>query len=334
MSIRREAFRTYFSDFPAVALKWGQYETLVLPEHGGNVISFIDTERGFRFLHEPNMDNLQAFLNYPYHYGIPVLLPPNRYDAGRFTWNHRTYQLPITEPEKNTHLHGFLYDAAWLVENYGVTSEGAFITMVQKVDRAHPMYRYWPHDFTIRLRYVLNGWGLSQHVALRNDGDEPMPRLFGFHTAINAPFAENSAPADYLFKVTIGERWKLNERGLADGDFASLSEQDIKLKTTGIYPFSEPMDNHYTACPQNGHNRMELYDRRNNVTLVYDVGISFKQWMIWNNGGNEGFICAEPQVNLVNAPNVKNINMDSESMGLHSLQPKEVWEETSRIYCK
>ncbi|QQE77886.1 aldose 1-epimerase [Alicyclobacillus sp. SO9] len=331
MNARVQAYKTYFYDLPAISLKWNQYEVVVLPENGGNLVSFADKEREFRFLHEPDKDNLKAFYDYPYHYGIPVLLPPNRYDAGQFTWNNDTYQMPVTEPEKNTHLHGFLYDATWAVEEYGVTAGEAFITLVQRVAKGHPMYTYWPHEFTLRLRYALNSWGLSQHVMLRNDGDKPMPRLFGLHTAINAPFAKNAAASDYLIKVTVGDRWNLDKRGLPDGGFTGLSEHDIDLKTKGMYPFVTPMDNHYTACAQNGHNRMELHDRKNNVTLVYDVSTEFKQWMIWNNEGNEGFICAEPQVNVVNAPNLE---LDNERRALYSLEPREVWETVSRLYCK
>ena len=69
---------------------------------------------------------------------------------------------------------------------------------------------------------------------------------------------------------------------------------------------------------------MELTDTRIGMTLVYDVGTSWKQWMIWNNGAREGFFCPEPQVNLVNAPNT---DLPAEEIGLFSLAPGEIWEE-------
>ncbi|MNI90573.1 Aldose 1-epimerase [compost metagenome] len=89
------------------------------------------------------------------------------------------------------------------------------------------------------------------------------------------------------------------------------------------------MDNHYTAVAQNGRNRMELTDSKAGVTLVYDVGTSYKQWMIWNNGATEGFFCPEPQINLVNAPKV---DLPADEIGLFGLEPGEYWEETSRLY--
>lgn len=76
---------------------------------------------------------------------------------------------------------------------------------------------------------------------------------------------------------------------------------------------------------------MELTDGAKKLTLVYDVGTSYKQWMIWNNEATEGFFCPEPQINLVNAPNM---DMEAEEIGCFSLEPNEIWEETSRLYVK
>lgn len=156
-----------------------------------------------------------------------------------------------------------------------------------------------------------------------------MPCLLAFHTSINAPFAANSTAGDYTFKMTIGNRWALNERMLPTGEFQPLTADEQLMKQGGLSPFFEPMDNHYTSEPQNGRNRMELTDNRNEVTLVYDVGTSYKQWMIWNNNATEGFFCPEPQVSLVNAPMSK---LPADEIGLFSLEPGEIWEETSRLY--
>ena len=89
---------------------------------------------------------------------------------------------------------------------------------------------------------------------------------------------------------------------LPTGSHQELSANEQAMQGAGVYPFFESMDNHYTAVPQNGRNRMELTDEAEKVTLVYDVGTSYKQWMIWNNEATEGFFCPEPQINLVNAP--------------------------------
>ncbi|MNP62592.1 Aldose 1-epimerase [compost metagenome] len=118
---------------------------------------------------------------------------------------------------------------------------------------------------------------------------------------------------------------------LPTGAFQPLTPEEKQLQGEGVYPFFTALDNHYTAVAQNGRNRMELTDTKLGATLVYDVGTSYKQWMIWNNGATEGFFCPEPQINLVNAPKV---DLPAEEIGLFSLKTGEIWEETARLYLK
>lgn len=331
MLANRVAYITTYHGEKAVELTWGRYKAVVLPNVGGNLVAFRDTERDFRFLHEPLAAQMSTLKQTPYLYGIPVLFPPNRYDAGTITFDGRTYHFPINERERNNHLHGFLYDIPWKVEDYGVNRVESFVTLSQRIDSQHPVYQFWPHKLQINLHYSLNELGLQQHVVIKNLGSEKMPCLIGFHTAVNAPFAANTDVSNYRFKVTVGNRWELDERGLPTGRFMELDAAEKQMQSTGVFPFAHSMDNHYTAVPQNGRNRMELTDLQNRVKLIYDVGNSFRQWMVWNNSANPGFFCAEPQVNLVNAPNV---GLPSEDIGLFSIEPGETWEEVARIYCK
>ena len=49
---------------------------------------------------------------------------------------------------------------------------------------------------------------------------------------------------------------------------------------------------------------MVLTDKRVGVRFIYDAGTGYKQWMIWNDNAEGGFFCPEPQMNMVNAPNL------------------------------
>ncbi|MBN2980806.1 aldose 1-epimerase [Cohnella algarum] len=323
-----EAFEGVYCGEPAVWLRSGPYEAAVLPGIGANLIAFRDTEKGYAFLREPGEDGMEAFRANPGVHGIPVLFPPNRYDGGRFPWNGKLLEFPVNEPARGNHLHGFLHTAAWNVESVRAEDNESRVVLALKVDASHAIYAFLPFAFTIKLEYGLSEEGLRQRVWIRNDGTERMPCLLAFHTAVNAPFAPGSANEDMRFKATIGERWEMDERMLPTGKFQPLTEAEARIKE-GQSPFFEPMDNHYTASPQGGRNRMELTDTRIGVKLVYDVGTAYKMWMIWNNGAEGGFFCPEPQVNLVNAPNV---DLPAEEIGLIGLEPGELWEETSRLY--
>ncbi|NHN30338.1 aldose 1-epimerase [Paenibacillus agricola] len=332
MSYHPHASEGIYQGEKAIWLRASTYEAAILPGIGANLIAFRDTDSQYRFLHEPEPEEMEAFKARPYSYGIPVLFPPNRYEDGEFRWNGNIYKFPVNEPATGNHLHGFVHSIPWKVEGFGNDSNESWVTLTLTVTEGHSVYSYIPHAFTIKIRYTLSELGLSQHVIVRNDGEALMPCLLAFHTAINAPFDPASTADDYRFKLTIGDRWELDERMLPTGRFQKLSPGEASMKAEGLSPFWESMDNHYTASPQNGRNRMELTDLRSKVTLVYDVGTSYKQWMIWNNNATEGFFCPEPQVNLVNAPNIKQ-ELDREQTGLFGLEPGEIWEETSRLYC-
>ncbi|UJF35842.1 aldose 1-epimerase [Paenibacillus hexagrammi] len=330
MSIPTKAFEGTYQGEQAVWLQAGPYEAAVLPNTGANLIAFRDTVKNYRFLHEPTLEEMESFKARPFIHGIPVLFPPNRYEDGKFPWNGKVYEFPVNEPSTGNHLHGFVHDIPWKVVSFTADERESRVTLELEVREGHFVYQYFPHDFTITLTYTLSLSGLHQHVMVRNDGKDTMPCLLAFHTSINAPFAPESQASDYTFKLTIGNRWELNDRMLPTGNYQPLTADEEKMKLGELSPFFASMDNHYTTEPQNGSNRMELTDNRTQVKLVYDVGTSYKQWMIWNNGAQPGFFCPEPQMNLVNAPHS---HLPAERIGLMSLAPGEIWEESGRLYC-
>lgn len=329
LSLQAKAYEGKFHDEAAVWLQWGQYESAVLPNVGANLIAFRDNERKLTILREPAAEDMDSFRASPGTHGIPVLFPPNRYEDGTFTFNGHKYVFPVNEEATGNHLHGFFHTAAWKVDEFGTTSTESYAVLSISVNENHTIYQYLPHTFTLKLRYTLSDNGLLQHISVINEGTTAMPCLIAFHTAINAPFSAESSADDYSFTLTTENRWELNERMLPTGKYQELTSEEQKMNTTGLNPYWASMDNHYTSGTKNGRNMMELTDSRLGLKLIYDVGASYKQWMIWNNGAGGTFFCPEPQLNLVNAPNV---DLPAEQIGLVTLEPGHIWEETSRIY--
>lgn len=319
---------TTYGGVAAITLTKEDYQATLLPGRGGNLVSFRDVVKGYRFIREPEGD-MSTFAKSPMRFGLPILFPPNRYQDGEFTVAGDVYRLPITEESTHNHMHGLFHSSHWPVVAQGDDGEQAYVEIRQDVDEAHPAYALWQHPFSISVRYELATTGLWQRVQVVNRGDRPMPCMLGFHTALNVPFAKDSDRDDYIFTATIGERWQLNERKLPTGDFQPLGEGEQKIAREGISPFFEPMDNHYTARPVDGKNQMVLMDRRLNVKLVYEVGEQYRHWMIWNDGARGRFFCPEPQTNVVNAPNLP---LPPSVTGLIVLDPNGVFEETCRFY--
>lgn len=329
MTTLAKAYEGQFHDEAAIWLQWGQYESAVLPNIGANLIAFRDHSRDLTILREPSAEEMNDFRANPGIHGIPVLFPPNRYEDGTFSFNGHTYVFPVNEEKTGNHLHGFFHTAKWNVDDYNTSATESYVVLSISIDKNHEIYTYLPHKFTLKLRYSLSDQGLLQHVSVHNEGTTAMPCMIAFHTAINAPFAKGSQADDYTYTMTIENRWELNDRMLPTGNYQAMSSEEEQMSKAGLNPYWSSMDNHYTSSTKNGRNMMELTDNRLGLKLIYDVGTAYKQWMIWNNGAGGTFFCPEPQLNLVNAPNV---SLPAEQIGLVTLEPGHIWEETSRIY--
>jgi aldose 1-epimerase len=313
----------------AVLLKFGRYSAVLLPRIGSNLISFRDDENDYQLLREPKEEEFASFVERPMIHGIPVLFPPNRFDGGRFTFNGRDYVFPVNEPATGNHLHGFVYNCPWEVKSFGTDATSSYVTAILRFDEQHPSYVYFPHTFTLSLTYILTEEGLTQTFSAHNEGPDELPFMLGYHTAVNAPFAPGSTIEDIDVLLTIGERWQLGGRMLPTGQSQALDAGEQALKSGAGNPYYADMDNHYSSVPQDGRNIMVLTDNKAKVRLVYDAGLKYKHWMVWNNQSNGKFFCPEPQTNLVNAPNS---TLPAEVSGLFGLKSGEVWSETSRMY--
>jgi aldose 1-epimerase len=326
-----QAFEGEYQGEKAIWLRSGKYEAALLPEIGGNLVAFRDTAKGYTILREPSAAEMEGFKSRPMVHGIPILFPPNRYQDGKFSLNGIDYEFPVNEAKTGNHLHGFFYNIPWQVSNFGTNETESYVTIEQNVDEKHSAFAYFPHTFHFVIRYSISEGGLKQAVKITNRGAAAMPCMLGFHTAVNAPFAPNSTSEDCSFTMTIGNRWELDQRMLPTGKWQPLNQDEIAMKSSGTSPYFAAMDNHYSAVPQQGVNAMILTDAKEQVRLVYDVGTAYKQWMIWNNEANGAYYCPEPQINLVNAPNV---DLPAEQTGLLLLNAGESWIETSRLYCE
>ena len=210
----------------------------------------------------------------PFLYGSPLLFPPNRTDGGRFVFDGKTYLLPVNEPERNNHLHGLLYDAP-------------FRTLRQSgqelLCQYHSRGRRYPFPFSLTMHWQMTEKGLQLSAALRNDGGRDMPAVLGFHTTFAAP------PS---FSVPIGLRWERDERLLPTGKLLPLTPGEEQIRK-GCSAQGWPLSGYYTAA---GHAaRIGAYEMRTSP--------EFTQWVLFNGGGTDGFVCVEPQTGCVNGLN-------------------------------
>jgi aldose 1-epimerase len=141
----------------------------------------------------------------PTRSGIPILFPfPNRIRGGHFTWKGRTYQLPISDPQKKNAIHGFAAFRPWSVTDAAADSNGAHLTArFRGSEHAPECAHLWPADYELTATYRLNGPRLTLDLTVTNPDREELPFGLGLHPYFRMPADKARIAAPPL------ERWEL-----------------------------------------------------------------------------------------------------------------------------
>ena len=103
-----------------------------------------------------------------------LLVPfPNRLEDGEYTFEGKSYSLPIDERDRQTALHGLGYRYPWRLVSLTETA----VTLAWRV----PDLGGYPFDVTVTAHYALSEDGLTLTVAATNAGPEDAPWAFGMH---------------------------------------------------------------------------------------------------------------------------------------------------------
>ena len=273
-----------------IGIQCDDYTAQVDLKHGANCISLRSKRYGAEILREPPTN---GELDNPYLYGMPILFPVNRIENGTFAFEGREYRFPINETATGCHLHGALHRMAFEV----IEESENYVKCRFRAENGE--YLGFPHAFEILQEYELTARGLSHTVTVTNLSDSNMPLFLGFHTTFNTRFTADGFIEDICAFADITEEFERNMavNYLPTGvkpPFDTVSEALSK----GVYqPFAGKISRHYRGC-----GKMSLTDVRNGLRMVYDSDEKFGFRLIFN-GGDEGYICLEPQTCLANCQN-------------------------------
>jgi len=324
-----------FFGMKAVKFSAGDYEALVVPEVGGNVVKLVNKAKNVNILRTPTADDIETFKERPQVYGLPVLFPPNRIANAKYTKNGNTYQFPVTIPQFNNYHHGILKSQEFKVTKTEITKNAVIVetTFVSNAEN-NAIYKNFNHEFTCVISNKLTADGLEQTVSFTNNSSSNMPLGFGFHTPLNVPFNESKAE-DYRLKLSVGQKWELNEATLPTEKLLELDDFEKALRKDGIIPLSKGYESHFTnqsleidAKPYNG---AILTDTSKNISVFYEVDENYKHWTLWNNNAAFNYSCPEPMTWMINAPNV---SLSDKISGYQEIKPNETWSAVTKLYVK
>jgi len=257
-----------FGSVKAVSISAGDYEAIIIPQVGANLISLRNTKKEIDVLRTP--ETYEELVKNPVLYGIPVLFFPNRIDRGIIKRNGLDIRLPLNDPTGTKHIHGFLHNKPWKVkacslnidcnnivncnnENFysnnnnniynfecnnnfdpNDISSSAVCQCIFENHENTDIYEFFPFSFTASLTYVLNSNGLVQIFEMQNTGCREMPFGLGYHIAFNVPYYKYGNAEKCRFRVSAGPKWEINDEVLPTGRLFDEYEEKELLREKGI----------------------------------------------------------------------------------------------------
>lgn len=251
-------------------LRAGAWQAQVLPHLGMNMISLCCQDTPIL-----RKADEQTLLQSPFLYGTPLLFPANRTRDGQFTFEGKTYDLPVNEESTRCHLHGCMHHAPFQV------TEKTESTLLGRYENHGERY---PFPFCMDICDVLSPDGWTRTLTLCNTGKSSMPYTLAFHTAFVEPAR---------FCLPLAKKWARDQRYLPTGEEEPMTDTE-KSYLTGCSPRGKAISGYFQA----GGAWARVGD------FCFTVSPNFDQRVLFNGGGGQGFLCIEPQAGMVNGLNM------------------------------
>ena len=298
-------------------IRYKDYSAKINLSRGANCIELKNSKYNASILRKPDYTKE---LDNPYLYGMPVLFPVNRISGGKFEFEGREYDFGINEEETNCFLHGVIHQMPFLLKDQ---RENKIVCELSE----NP-YPGFPHEFKLTIEYELTDEGFLHKTFITNLSDSNMPAFLGFHTTFNSDIFGTKNPDAIKVQAEISEEYERNMKNyLPTGNKPEFDDVSDSLNNGEFYPLKTKISRHYRA-KQGGI--MKISDTIKKLSVVYENDEKFKFRLIYC-GGEDGYICLDPQNVLANCANSP---IGRDEAGFFSIKPSETVKFESKIYIR
>lgn len=217
--------------------------------------------------------------------GIPILFPfPGRIAQGRFNWNGRTWELPLSDGRGNA-IHGYVLNRPWRL----VAQSESSVTGEFQASRDLPDWNsLWPSDYRITATYRLHLHQLHCEYLLENPGDSPLPYGFGAHPYFRVPMGGPSAD-DCVVTLPVAREWMLDNL-IATGEVRAVTQPF----ENGVCFGQLHLDNVFGGLTyRKGRCTCSVNDPASGLQLELEFGPAFRELVVYNPPHRQA-ICIEP----------------------------------------
>jgi aldose 1-epimerase len=299
-------------------------QVILVPTFGFPCIAFrVNTNRGeWSVLAEPpDAETFQTRLG---RFGLPLMFPwPNRIRDGHFTFQGKTYNLPLA-PNGQHAIHGLTRQRAWTLEEHGTDDRGAFCRASVQVGGTPD--DVWPFPSRLTATYRLHGTVLTLHVEAENIGTGAMPMGFGIHPWFPLPLAPEGSRQNTEVSLPADRFWRLDETTCTTGETTPVSERfDLRQPTVIGDLF---IDDVFTGLTlDDGWCTAEVRDVAGGRSIAVRSDAAFREHVVFAPLIAD-VVCLEPYTCATDAFNLNERGIDA---GTIVLEPGQRWRGTIAI---
>ncbi|WP_313639415.1 aldose 1-epimerase [Paenibacillus sp. FSL K6-0276] len=300
--------------------QWGGYDTYILhsrelevtllPRLGNNVISLFDVKKQREILRRPDESDQAFFMQKPYHFGMPLLIPPGRIRKGQFQFEGTSYQFDQNTANDN-HIHGLHRTQAWCVSDIEEDEDGCAVTTEFRTEDDPHWMEQFPIPLKFEMTFRLQEARLTQTLKVTNLGDHRIPFGVGYHTW----FMIDGEPERWNLRLPVNSIYEQNDELLPSGNLIPLG--DLEALNTGMNMQGTNFDTALRIGEKQPVEALLLRDDGYGLRYTADENL-FRHWVLYTKGPAEQFLCIEPYTWLPNAPNVSE---DPSFTGLLKIDP-------------
>ncbi|UQZ33320.1 aldose 1-epimerase [Paenibacillus sp. PK3_47] len=287
-----------------------ELDVTLLPRLGNNVISMWDHKENREILRRPDESDLDYYLEKPYHFGMPLLVPPGRIDKGQFSFEGTSYQFDRNAPGDH-HIHGLHRKQSWCVSDIEEDEDGCAVTTEFKTADDEQWMRQLPAPLKLEMTFRLQDARLQQNLKITHLGDRRIPFGIGYHTW----FMIDGEPERWNLSLPADSVYELNSELMTSGNLlplGSLQSLNGKLNLQG-----KNLDTVLRIADGQPAEALLLRDDGYGLRYTADPDY-FRHWVVYTKGQAEQFLCIEPYTWLPNGPN---LHKDSSFTGIITLEP-------------
>ncbi|NQX45666.1 aldose 1-epimerase [Paenibacillus tritici] len=286
-----------------------ELEVTLLPRLGNNVISLWDRKEERQILRQPDESDLTSYLQKPYHFGMPLLVPPGRIRGGNFQFGGTSYQFDRNAGEH--HIHGLHRTQAWCVSDIEEDEEGCAVTTEFITTDDPEWIRQFPEPLKFEMTFRLQDDRLEQTLKVTHLGTRRIPFGAGYHTW----FMLDGTPGRWNVTLPAEAVYELSEDLLPSGQLLPLG--GLESLHTRLNLQGANLDTVLRIAEQQPAEAVLM--REDGYGLRYSVDRNFfHHWVLYTKGEADQFLCIEPLTWLPDAPNLP---QDDSFTGLITLEP-------------